>query len=473
MNGVEQSDNRKVLRRKIWKDLQEWIDGPYEKALQIEGARQIGKSFVIEDYLLPRCKSFLKINFIEDKTNKEIFEGSLDVDTVMSRIRLRFKDFVPVPGDTILFFDEVQMCPDAITSMKMFVDDGRYRVVSSGSLLGINLKKVASQPVGRVKYLKMHSLDFEEFLWALGLDEEQTDAIHDFVRERRPFGSSMLRSLTGYFSVFMAVGGMPEVVAKYLDTQDFAKVRDVQRTLVEGYRRDVMQYAEQSDRDKIISCFDAIPAQLSKESSKFVFSLVDSEFVPRFKTYSTSINWMVLASMVNICYNVTSPALPLDSFRQDNQFKLYMHDTGMLTSMFGPDLVKSIFSRDTRVNRGPIGENIVAECLVKCGIPIFYFGTHSFEIDFVVDIGLSPVAIEVKSGNNRQAKSLRSMKEKYGVKRRILFEDTDIRTDDEGIEHYPMFAAAFADALYTEPEIDLTIDHDGIKDLKRQLSQKG
>lgn len=472
MNGDEQSDSGRVLKRKIHKELGAWLDGPYEKALQIEGARQIGKSYVVESFLRPRCRSFLKIDFIEDETSTEIFEGSLEVDAVISRIRLRFMDFVPVPGDTILFFDEVQMCPNAVTSMKMFVDDGRFRVVSSGSLLGINLKKFASQPVGRVKYLTMHSLDFEEFLWALGLDEEQTDSIRDMVRERRPFGSSMLRSLNGYFSVFMAVGGMPEAVAKYLDTQDFAKVRDVQRTLVEGYRRDVMQYAEQSDRDKIISCFDAIPAQLSKESSKFVFSLVDSEFVPRFNTYSTSINWMVLASMVNICYNVTSPALPLESFRQDNQFKLYMHDTGMLTSMFATDLVKSIFSRDTRVNRGPIGENIIAECLVKCGIPIFYFGTHSFEIDFVVDIGLSPVAIEVKSGNNRQAKSLRSMKEKYGVKRRILFEETDIRMDDEGIEHYPMFVAAFADALYTPPAIDLAIDRDGLEDLKRQLSRK-
>lgn len=460
------------LKRKIYDEIDKWFREPYTKALQIEGARQCGKSFIIERFLEDNCNSQLILDFTKEPSYKGFFEGSLDPTSIIQKIALGLPGFRPVPGETVLFFDEIQMCPEAITSLKMFVDDGRYRVIASGSLLGLNLNKVRSQPVGRVKYLRMHSMDFEEFLWGIGLEKEQTDTIRSIIREGRPFGRNILNTVSEYFAIYSIVGGMPEAVGKYLETQDFLKVREIQKTILDGYRRDILEYAERSDRDKILASFESIPAQLSKESSKFVYRLVDGEFVPRYSTYETSINWMVSSSIVNVCRNVSSLALPLESFAVDNQFKLYLHDTGLLTSMYDPDLVKSILSRDTRVNRGPIGENIIAECLVKCGKHLHYFSARTLEIDFVVAMGMSVAAVEVKSGNNKQAKSLRSLKEKYNVGRRMVFESSDIYTDKNGIEHYPMFAAAFFDELYKEPSIDISIDLNGRDELKALLNDK-
>lgn len=443
----------RVFERKIYGKLREWFDGPYEEALMIEGARQVGKTYVVRRFLEQNRIDYFEMNFVEDDGYAAIFDGSLDVDRIIGSMVLAFEGFRPVPGETVLFLDEIQLCPNAVTALKMFVDDGRYRVIASGSLLGMTLKGMRSVPMGSVRYERMYSMDFDEFLWALGVSRDVTDMIRRSIRERTPFGSAVLKALDGHFSTYMAVGGMPKAVSAYTDSRDFRKVRSIQRDSMRDYRKDIANYADTKDKDRILACFDSIPGQLAKESTKFVFKYIDAEFVPTYDTYRASIDWMVDAAIVNVCNSVTAPSLPLETHTEDNKFKLYFHDTGLLVGSYGPEVAKSVLARDAHVNRGPIAENVVAECLAKYGKPIRYFATGSLEIDFITVMGGSAAAIEVKSGNNRRARSLKSLKDRFGVKRRMVLEMTDIHVDDEGIEHYPLFAAAYFDEMQPEPEL--------------------
>lgn len=458
-------DPPRNLRRKMHRKLVDWMGQPYTEALMILGARQIGKTFLIERFLEEECRSSYTLDFVKYPEYAAFFSGDLDVDSVLGRISLYIPDFDPVPGETVLFLDEIQLCPDAITSLKMFVDDGRYRVIASGSHLGLTLAEVRSVPVGRVRVEDMYSLDFDEFLWALGVSDSVTDGIRTAVRERTPLDPVVMNRIDDLFATFMVVGGMPAAVVEYLGSRDFRRVRDVQRDIIAGYRGDIARYTKARDRDKVLACFDSLPAQLAKDSAKFSYKVVDAEFVPSYSTYETSINWMIDAGMVYKCCNVTSPALPLEMFETEDQFKIYIHDTGLLVGMYGPDVARSVLTRDRRVNRGAIAENIVAECMAKCGKPVRYFATKTLEIDFVTAMGMEVAAVEVKSGNNTRAKALRSLKDRYGVRRRILLERTNIYTDADGIEHYPLFAAAYLDEMQPEPELKDRAGQDAVDDL--------
>lgn len=461
-----------MLRRKLYSEIKGWLDGPYKDALVIKGARQVGKSYLVEHFLQENCCSALTLDFRKHPDLSTLFTGDLDPKSIVSRMMLHFPDFDFVPNETVLFFDEIQLCPDAWSSLKYFVLDGRYRVIASGSLLGLLHKKAASKaghgkstleapvsnPVGYERSIEMHSMDFEEFLWAIGVPEDVTSGLKDNVSQRIPYDESVLNDLNRYYSVFMIVGGMPEVVDAYVRTGDMREVGTVQDKILEGYRYDVAKYAPPADIGKINACFDSIPRQLSRDSKKFRYKLIESDLTPAYRTYEGALDWLNDAGIVRYCYNVLAPVEPLDENEMDNQFKLYMRDTGLLVRMLGANVVKSILSGDTRVNRGALAENAVAEGLAKCGIVPRYFSKDSLKIDFIAVLGTNMSAIEVKSGNNRQSKSLDSVKAKYHVKRRIKFEKTNIYSDDDGVEHYPLFVCCFADRLAPEPAIDLSLD---------------
>ena len=452
------------MKRKIYDSLVSWSKGPYNSVPLIAGARQVGKTFIIREFIRNTFENVIELNFIEHEEYCEIFEKDLDVDTLVTEISVRVPKARFVPGKTIIFFDEIQHCPDARTAFKFFVEDGRYRVIASGSLLGIRQKPLRSNPVGFCDEMKMNPLDFEEFLWAMGMESQTTSKIGSNLTEKRPYSDTILETMERYFRIYMIVGGMPEAVSEYIRSKDIQAVRNVQKKIVNGYRDDIAKYAEGSDKDKIRACFDSIPHQLSKEYKKFMYSDIEAEFQPSSRTYERSIDWMVDAAIVTPSYNLESPTEPLEGGKKDAQFKVYLVDTGLLTYMLGTNVAKSLLSGDTRVNKGAAMENVTAQCMVSSGLRPYYFNNGSLEIDFISVLGGNVGAIEVKSGNNTKAKSLKSLKMKYKVARMIKFETGNVHRDDLGIEYYPMFACGFLRCLFPDPRVDLDYDVSDVVD---------
>lgn len=449
-----------MLKRKIYDQILKWGESPYDECLLIEGARQVGKTFIVRHFLKERCPNHLIIDFSIDPDYSKIFDGSVDVDRIIAEISLRFPRFKPVPGKTVIFFDEIQICPRARTALKAFVVDGRYRVIASGSLLGLTYgtkRKEDILPMGYEKSIGLGPLDFEEFLWAIGIDDNAIGNLRRHIRDREPFPDGTLEVTDRYFSIYMLVGGMPEVVDKYVRTQKLPEVREVQKKIVKGYRDDIKKYADTNEQDKTIASFDSIPAQLAQDNKKFKYAIIDDRFVPTFSTYERGLNWMSDAGVMKRSFNVTNPKSPLDQFAKPKQFKAYMCDTGLLTSLYNQDVAHSVMTGDKRVNKGAIAENIVAQCLTSNGHKLYYFSTNSMEIDFIVTLGCTVTAIEVKSGNNTKAKSLKSAHDNYGVKRMMKFENTNIKITNDGVEHYPFFVCAFMDSLYDEPNVDISL----------------
>ena len=449
-----------MLKRKIYDTFLKWVESPYSYVPLVVGARQVGKTFIIRDFLNNNFENVVELNFVTNPDYSEIFNGSLDIDNLITELSVRFPSVKLIPGKTAIFLDEIQECPDAKTAFKPFVEDGRFRVIASGSLLGIRHKQPRSNPVGFMYEINMYPLDFEEFLWGLGIDEAIVKKVRSNLITKTQYSNSILSAMEGYFSIYMIVGGMPEAVQTYLRTKNIQDVRLIQETIVSGYRDDITKYSEKSDVDKIRAIFDSIPVHLSQESKKFSYRIVDEEFVPTFRTYESSINWMKDASIINVCYNLDSPSQPLREHRKDRQFKIYLGDTGLLTYILGLNAAKSILSGDTRVNRGAVTENVVSQCLVSNGFDLYYFKPETMEIDFIMVLGTDVAAAEIKSGNNKQSKSLNSLKDKYGVKRRMKFEKSNIQIDDNGIEHYPLFACSFITDLQRTPIVDINVDVD-------------
>lgn len=437
-----------MLRRKISEELAEWKRRPFKECLVIKGARQVGKTYSIERFLEESFASHLTLNFDLRPESKRIFEGNLDVDMLMAKIRMEYPDFDPIPGESAIFLDEIQSCPSARTALKSFAQDGRYRVIASGSMLGLSYREVPSYPVGYERIVEMRSLDFEEFLWAAGIEGDTIDYVRGKIRGIESIDPFILDKMDGLFRIFSVVGGMPEAVAAYMKTKDLSETIAIQRKIASGYRDDIGKYSEARERDRIFACFDSIPMQLSEENKKFMFSRIEGDFVPAYATYERGIAWLSDAGIVERCYNVSEPKIPLAGNALRNNFKIYMRDTGLLMSMLGEEAVHAVASGDRRANKGAILENVVSECISKCGHPLFFFSRSQLEVDFITEMRGKAVALEAKSGNNKRAKSLRSVKENYGVGRRAIFEKTNIRRTDDGIEHYPIFACAFIDSMY-------------------------
>lgn len=433
------------MRRKITDMLTEWKNDPNKKSLLIRGARQVGKTFIVDDFARKNYQTYIYINFEEDESFKDIFEGDRSVDSVIRKLSLRFTDKEFIPGNTLIFLDEIQNCPDARTAFKFFTIDGRYDVIGTGSLLGVRYKEVSSYPVGYEDIFDMYSMDFEEFLWAMGIKEDVIDQVKQAISSCSPLDEFTLNELNKYYRWHMIVGGMPEVVSTFKKTNHFGKARDVQKRIMSGYADDISKYAIGSDKDKARSVLRSIPEQLSRPNKKFIYVDIEKKTGSRFDTYSGGISWLYDAGIVNICHNLQEPAVPLAVNVRSNAFKVYLRDTGLLISMMEDGVAASLLNDSLYINEGGIVENMTADMLGKCGYELTYFEKRgTLEVDFVLNLNGIATAIEVKSGNNRKSKSLDSMmSEKYKVKRGMKLENSNIYKDEKGVEHYPLFTAAF------------------------------
>ena len=390
-----------VLKRKIYEKLLYWKKNKKKECLLVKGARQIGKTYIIEQFGKENYKSYIYINFIENPNLKNIFEGELTSGEIYKRMSVFVKDIKFIDGDTLVFLDEIQDCPNARTALKFLALDERYDVIASGSLLGINYREVTSIPVGYERQIEMHSLDFEEFLWAIGVNDDAISYIKTFFESKELIPAPVNAQMLKYLREYIAVGGMPDVVNTFVKTNNFNEVQFAQEKILESYLEDISKYASLAEKPKTRNCFLSIPRQLAKENKKFQFSLVESG--GRARKYENCLEWLRDANLIRYCYNVSTPTFPLTAYEKNDQYKIYINDIGLLTAMYGFEIKHAIIeNKMTGPAKGGIFENLAADMLIKNGHKLNYYKTenNSQEIEFLINDGVNIIPIEIKAGNH-------------------------------------------------------------------------
>lgn len=400
-----------MIKRKMYDVLKEWRKNKNEngskKALLILGARQVGKTYIVEEFGKNEYESFIKINFIKQKELKAIFEGNLDAESIYSRLTLYIPGAKLIPGKTLIFLDEIQSCGNARTAIKFLAEDNRFDIIESGSLLGLEYGEEAdkevevpdSYPVGFEKKVYMYSLDFEEYLWANGYLEEQIAELKRYFDQNTPVPEVIHNKYLRLFREYMVIGGMPEVVQTFITNRNFNDAFDVQDTIISSYQDDISKHAKGAEKIKVRQCYDAIPRQLSKELTKFQYSFVEKGKTRRH--FGGSVKWLIDSNLVHPCYNVYEPLMPLMANENIDQFKLYLNDTGLLLRMYGRATQIAVLKNTIRGNaKGGIYESIISECLIKRGYDLhFYKPDDNHEIEFVIEKVDGVVPVEVKAGN--------------------------------------------------------------------------
>ena len=397
------------FKRKIDDFLQEWKADVKHKPLIIKGARQIGKTESILHFAKQNYKSIVYINFALEKKFMQILADGYDVESVTRNITLADPSIQFIPKESIILFDEIQENPDVATTLKSFHRDGNYDVICSGSMLGINYKRIHSNSVGSKTDYEMFSMDFEEFLWAKGYSEEQVNSILSHMLENKPFNENELSIFKELFLTYSVLGGMPDVVKQYLETGTFSGTLDLQNQIRLDYEEDVRKYAEGLDQTKIISVYRSIPAQLAKENKKFQFNKVAKN--ARSREYSGCIDWLKNAGIIMECNCLQFPELPLKGNVEESKYKLYYMDTGLLISSLDEEAQEDLrVNKNLGVYKGALYENFVAEAFVKQGLGLYYYKKEnaSLEEDFFVRTQNALVPVEVKANSN-QSKALSAL----------------------------------------------------------------
>ncbi|MCL2866077.1 MAG: AAA family ATPase [Lachnospiraceae bacterium] len=430
-----------MLKRKLESEISKWKNDPNKMPLVVRGARQVGKTYLIEKFCSENYKYHYFIDFNERPGFKDVFSGNLDVKTLIKNLSLEIADFVIEKGETVIFLDEIQNCPNARTALKFMARSVDFDVIASGSLLGINYKEVESFPVGYTDQLEMHSLDFEEFCWANGLQEEGLGLVMDSFATRTPMSKSSHNRMLSLFREYIVVGGMPRVVQDFVLNHNFGNVLKMQRAILEDYKDDIAKYAKGNDKAKARSCFLSIPKQLVKDYKKFQYSVVEKGGTAR--KFGGSLMWLFDAGIINFCYNLTIPELPLEGNSKNNEFKVYMRDTGLLTAMLEDGSQANIIKGNLGIYKGAIYENIIADFFTKAGKKLYYFEkVNRLEVDFIIRDDNISIGIEVKSGDNTKAKSLNSLVEYWGVKKGIKLISGNVGVSGK-IETLPLYMAMY------------------------------
>ena len=397
------------FKRKIDDFLQEWKADAKHKPLIIKGARQIGKTESILHFAKQNYKNIVYINFALEKKFMQILADGYDVESVTRNITLADPSIQFIPKESIILFDEIQENPDVATTLKSFHRDGNYDVICSGSMLGINYKRIHSNSVGSKTDYEMFSMDFEEFLWAKGYREEQIGSILSHMLENKSFNENELSIFKELFLTYSVLGGMLDVVKQYLETGTFSGTLDLQNQIRLDYEEDVRKYAEGLDQTKIISVYRSIPAQLAKENKKFQFNKVAKN--ARSREYSGCIDWLKDAGIIMECNCLQFPELPLKGNIEESKYKLYYMDTGLLISSLDEEAQEDLrVNKNLGVYKGALYENFVAEAFVKQGLGLYYYKKEnaSLEEDFFVRTQNALVPVEVKANSN-QSKALSTL----------------------------------------------------------------
>ena len=414
-----------MLRRKIDDILLEWKESENRKPLVIKGCRQCGKTSSVVAFAKKHYPHIVYLDFHEHREYKAFFAGALDVDTITFNMTLNLPNSRFVEGKTVLIFDEIQDCPSARSSLKYFKLDGRYDVICTGSLLGVNGYKTAEEleeeqnasiPVGFEEIIEMYPLDFEEWLWANDVQQQHVDYLKQCLEQEIPVNLSVHQRMRELLLRYVIVGGMPEVVTTYLKTNDMQRVIKRQHSIIETYKSDMIKYARNEDKARIRECFDSIPAQLARENKKFVYSVIQPN--ARAKQYRGSLQWIEDAGIIRRCYNLHITELPLIGNADMNTFKVYMADIGLLINMLDEGVQWKILQGDLLGYKGAIFESLMADILGKIGRKLYYFHKSSgLELDFVIPYKgkCTPLECKATTGNTKSLKTVLKHPEHYHV----------------------------------------------------------
>lgn len=387
-----------ILRRKIDTFLKEWKATDKRLPLIIKGARQIGKTLSISRFAHQNYANVVEINFVLQERFRSIFENGYDVESVVKAISLREPNARFETGQTLIFFDEMQACPKCATCLKSFAIDGRYDVICSGSLMGISYVEIESVSVGYKQDVEMHSLDFEEFLWAYGYNESQVSDILTHMLRIEPFAPGELKLFTDIFREYMVLGGMPAVVRLFMENRNFSGILSLQRQLLADYEEDITKYAEGLDKGRIKQIYNHIPVFLGKDNKKFQITKVARG--ARNREYAGTIDWLKDAGIINVCYQLDTPSLPLKGNYDPRNFKIYYRDTGLLIASLDEEAQDDLrLNRNFNTYKGAVYENIVADMLVKEGYGLYFYRNEksTIEMDFFIRDARSLIPVEVKA----------------------------------------------------------------------------
>ncbi|MCD7716647.1 MAG: DUF4143 domain-containing protein [Lachnospiraceae bacterium] len=397
------------LQRKIDSYLLEWKNTPDHNPLIVKGSRQVGKTESILRFGKANYENVVSVNFVEEPKYRLICEDGYKTDSIIKNISRIDPEKKFREGNTLIFFDEIQDFPDIATSLKFFKLDGRFDVICSGSLLGISYKRIESNSVGYKTDYEMFSLDFEEFLLAKGYGARTVEEMLIHMKEQAPFSQLEMSVYGELFLDYCILGGMPAVVREYIEKGTFEGTLGIQRQLIEDYREDIRKYAEGMDQTRILNVFNQIPAQLAKDNKKFQISKIAKD--ARFKDYRGCIEWLESAGLINVCYCLNYPELPLKGNYDETKYKIYFRDSGLLVAMLDDEAQEDLrANKNLGVYKGALYENIVGEALVKSGYSLYYYKRENstLEEDFFVRTKKSLLPVEVKATNG-MAKSLRNL----------------------------------------------------------------
>ena len=411
------------LRRKIDDFLVEWKSNPNRLPLIVKGARQIGKTESIRYFAKNNYKNVIEINFVLQKQFKSIFDECFEVDTIIKNISLINPELQFIPGETLIFFDELQDCVNCATSLKSFNEDGRYDVICSGSLMGINYNEIESNSVGQKQDYEMYSLDFEEFLWAKGYKDNQIEDLYTHMKNLDPFSELELSVMFENFREYMVIGGMPAIVYSFVKNKNYSGILNMQKQIILDYEEDITKYAHGLDHGKILNVYRKIPVFLGRENKKFQISKISDG--ARNREYVGIIDWLCNAGIINICYCLETPFLPLKGNYNPDNYRIYFSDTGLLIGNLDDEVQEDLRNnKNFNTYKGAIYENIVADMLVKSGYSLFFYKNDksTVEMDFFVRDRDSLIPVEVKAIDgstvslNKLIDSDKYSDIKYGIK---------------------------------------------------------
>lgn len=440
-----------MLRRKVSDKLSKWKAGKNKKSLIISGARQVGKTYIVRKFGKESYKSFIELNFLENPQLTSIFSESLNAGTILNSIRLYLPGTEIIEGDTLLFLDEIQECPNAITALKFLTQKNGIDVIATGSVLGMAYNRATSFPVGYVEYLDMYALDFREFLWSRGIGDDLIDDLKACFLNRTVVPSAIHEKMLAFLKEYMVVGGMPEAVMAFNENEDLQAADRVQRTIYRDYLSDIARFAEPADKLKAESCYKAIPLQLGKENHKFQYGTVEKKGTAR--KFESSVDWLISAGMAYSVNNVSFVEYPLNAHVIENNFRIYPSDIGLLICTYGFEIKRALL-RDSadettdelmlKTAKGGIYEALIADILIKNGHDKLYFYRNepgTVEMEFFIENEDGVIPLEVKAGR-KPGKSLTNLLKKEDIKYGYKLANQNIGVADKRIT-MPLYMSMF------------------------------
>lgn len=442
-----------MFKRKIMDEILKWEKSLSikKRALVIKGLRQVGKTTIVKQYCKAKYDNIVYINFMDNTSLKKIFDHDLFVNDIVRDLSAAMPNARFVPNKTVIIFDELQECANARSAIKPFMIDGRYDIIATGSLIGLrgyNKKKSKGVPTGFEYMVTMYPMDFEEYLYAKGVSEDLLSYIKNCFLKKEKVSESINSSFMNYFKEYLCVGGMPDVVDLFLKTNDLNQVYDLQRNILEQYKDDFGKHLDENEEEiinkvelkRIMEVYNSIPNQLAKENKKFKYSELAKN--ARAREYYDSIIWLKEFGLINICNNISNLELPLDEYKKDDEFKIYVADTGLFIAMLEKGTTNNILNGDLKIYKGAIFENIIADAFSKIGKNLYYYSeTRGLEIDFISKFDNELTLIEVKARNGN-AKSLKEIliNDKYDVDKSFKLIDGNISIQDKIIT-IPLYMA--------------------------------